>query len=251
VEPAVGCEACHGKGSWHAALPKTAVFEKRQTIVNPAKLTMGTAVQICGACHNRGKATKHKDAEWAVGYEPGKALETYFKSTSFAGGDASHLYGNEFSKAHHQQYIDWKQSKHFTEGVTCTSCHYVHQVGVPPTRSQTQGAGSKQCFECHIQTNQNMAHSIHSFANCVGCHMPRVVTSAESGDLHSHVFKTLLPSETLKDKSIPNSCQTCHKHKNQDLQELQTQWEALAKLPRPVGKVIEQPISYKQAPSKK
>ena len=250
VEPAVGCEACHGKGSWHAALPKTAVFDKRQTIVNPAKLTMGTAVQICGACHNRGKATKFKDAEWAVGYEPGKALESYFKSTSFAGGDANHLYGNEFSKAHHQQYIDWKHSKHFTEGVTCTSCHYVHQVGVPPTRSQTQGAGSKQCFECHVQTNQNMAHSIHSFANCVGCHMPRIVTSAESGDLHSHVFKTLLPSETLKDKSIPNSCQTCHKHKNQDLQELQAQWEALAKIPKPIGMPME-PIKYKQAPAKK
>jgi len=250
VEPAVGCESCHGKGSWHAALPKTAVFEKRQTIVNPAKLTMGTAVQICGACHNRGKATKHKDAEWAVGYEPGKALEIFFKSTSFAGGDANHLYGNEFSKAHHQQYIDWKQSKHFTEGVTCSSCHYVHQIGVPPTRTQTQGAGSKQCFECHVQINQNLAHSIHSFANCVGCHMPRIVTSAESGDLHSHVFKTLLPSETLKDKSIPNSCQTCHKHKNEDLKELQAEWEALAKIPKPVGKPIE-PISYKPAPTKK
>ena len=37
-EPGVSCEACHGKGSWHAALPKTAVFEKRNTIVNPAKL---------------------------------------------------------------------------------------------------------------------------------------------------------------------------------------------------------------------
>jgi len=250
VEPAVGCESCHGKGSWHAALPKTAVFEKRQTIVNPAKLTMGTAVQICGACHNRGKSTKHKDAEWAVGYEPGKALEIFFKSTSFAGGDANHLYGNEFSKAHHQQYIDWKQSKHFTEGVTCSSCHYVHQIGVPPTRTQTQGAGSKQCFECHVQINQNLAHSIHSFANCVGCHMPRIVTSAESGDLHSHVFKTLLPSETLKDKSIPNSCQTCHKHKNEDLKELQAEWEALAKIPKPVGKPIE-PISYKPAPTKK
>jgi Doubled CXXCH motif (Paired_CXXCH_1)/Cytochrome c554 and c-prime len=250
VEPAVGCEACHGKGSWHAALPKTAVFEKRQTIVNPAKLTMGVATEICGSCHNRGKATKHKDAEWAVGFEPGKALGIFFKSTSFAGGDANHLYGNEFSKAHHQQYIDWKQSKHFNEGVTCTSCHFVHQMGVPPTRTQTQAAGSKQCFQCHVQINQNMAHSIHSFANCVGCHMPRVVTSAESGDLHSHVFKTLLPSETLKDKSIPNSCQTCHKHKNQDLQELQTQWETLAKIPKPVGKPIE-PISYKQAPAKK
>ena len=27
-----------------------------------------------------------------------------------------HLYANEFSKGHHQQYIDWKQSKHFNEG---------------------------------------------------------------------------------------------------------------------------------------
>ena len=65
-EPGTGCEACHGKGSWHAVLPKTAVFEKRQTIVNPAKLTAGVAVQICGSCHNRGKATKHEKASWPV-----------------------------------------------------------------------------------------------------------------------------------------------------------------------------------------
>lgn len=243
VEPAVGCEACHGKGSWHAALPKTEVFAKRQTIVNPAKLTMGVAVEICGSCHNRGKSLKNKDAGWPVGYEPGKALEAYYQSTTFAGGDANHLYGNEFSKAHHQQYIDWKQSKHHVEGVTCTSCHYVHQAGIPPTRFQTQAAGSKQCFSCHVQVNTNMAHSIHSFANCVGCHMPRIVKSAESGDLHSHVFVTLLPSETIKNKDIPNSCQTCHKHKKQDLKELQKQWEELARLPKPAGKVIE-PIKY-------
>ncbi|RPJ08130.1 MAG: hypothetical protein EHM37_17105, partial [Deltaproteobacteria bacterium] len=136
------------------------------------------------------------------------------------------------------------------EGVSCVSCHYVHQIGVPPTRSQTQAAGSKQCFQCHVQVNQNMAHSIHSFANCVGCHMPRIVTSAESGDLHSHVFATLLPSETLKDKNMPNSCQTCHKHKNEDLKELQADWEALAKIPKPVGVPME-PIKYKQAPAKK
>jgi Cytochrome c554 and c-prime len=242
-EPAVACEACHGKGSWHAALPKTAVFEKRQTIVNPAKLTMGVAVQICGSCHNRGKATKAQ-AEWPVGYEPGKALEAYFRSTSYEGGDKVHLYANEFSKGHHQQFIDWVQSKHYYEGVTCTSCHYVHQIGVPPTRSQTIAAGSRQCLTCHEVVNNNLAHSIHSFANCVGCHMPRIANSAESGDIHSHVFMALLPRDTLNNPVVPNSCQTCHKHKDQDLKEIQEAYDALARLPKPVGKAID-PITVK------
>jgi len=243
-EPGVSCEACHGKGSWHAALPKTAVFEKRENITNPAKLTMGVAVQICGSCHNRGKATRVKGAGWPVGYGPGKALEAYYKSTSFAAGDVKHAYANEFAKGHHQQYIDWAQSKHYKEGVTCTSCHYVHQIGLPPTRSQTLTAGSQQCFECHVQINRNLAHSIHSFANCVGCHMPRIAKSAESGDIHSHVFVTLLPEDTLRNPAIPNSCQTCHKHKDADLKKLQEEYEALVKLPKPVGTAI-QPIGYK------
>jgi formate-dependent nitrite reductase cytochrome c552 subunit len=248
-ELGVACEACHGKGSWHAALPKTQVFQKRETIVNPAKLTMGVAVQICGSCHNRGKATQYKGAGWPVGYQPGKALEAYYKSTTFAAGDVKHVYANEFSKGHHQQYIDWLQSKHKIEGVTCTSCHFVHQIGVPPTRSQTLSAGSKQCFECHVQTNSTMGHAIHSFANCVGCHMPRIAKSAESGDIHSHVFVTLLPEDTIKRK-IPNSCQTCHKHKYESLERLQMEWERLAKVPTPRGKVIE-PLPYHRSPKPK
>lgn len=156
-----------------------------------------------------------------------------------AGGDAQHLYGNELSKAHHQQFIDWKQSKHFSEGVTCTSCHYVHELGIGRTRFQTRESGSKQCLTCHTMTASNQAHAIHAFGNCVGCHMPRVVTSAESGDLHSHVFKALLPKETLKDPKIPNSCVKCHHHAQDDLATLQKKYDALAQLPKPQGKVIE------------
>jgi hypothetical protein len=235
MEPGIGCEACHGQGSWHAALPRQALFEKRETIINPAKLSSGTAAQICGSCHNRGKATKFKGASWPVGYEPGKALEIYFQSTSFAAGDAQHMYGNEFSSAHHQQYIDWRQSKHFMEGVSCTSCHYVHRLGVPPTRLQTREAGSAQCLSCHQMVNGNKAHAIHSFGNCVGCHMPRVVKSAESGDLHSHVFQALLPRVTLTNAEFPNSCVTCHRHKDADLNILQQQYDVLSRLPRPQG----------------
>ena len=220
-EPGVACEACHGKGSWHAALPKTAVFEKRQTIVNPAKLTMGVAVQICGSCHNRGEATKVEGAEWAVGFEPGRALEIYFRSPSFPPGDVKEVYVDAFTEGHHQQYLDWLQSRHFTEGVTCTSCHYVHQIGMPPTRSQTMAAGSQQCFECHIILSKTLGHAIHSFSNCVGCHMPRFVKSDESGNNHSHTFISVLPIDTLKNPDLPNSCQACHAHKDADLKKLQ------------------------------
>ncbi|MDH3557789.1 MAG: multiheme c-type cytochrome [Deltaproteobacteria bacterium] len=237
-ETGVACEACHGKGSWHAALPKTEVFEKRQTIVNPAKLPSGVAQQICGSCHNRGKATQMKGAGWPVGYEPGKSLSAFYVSTSYAGGDKRHLYSNEFSKGHHQQHIDWSQSPHSKEGVTCTSCHYVHQIGIPPTRSQTRAAGSKQCSECHTLTNKVGAHSIHSFGNCVGCHMPRIAKSAEIGDIRSHTFIALLPIETIKDPTIPNSCTSCHRHKDADLQKLQQTYEILAQHPKPVGKTI-------------
>jgi hypothetical protein len=56
--------------------------------------------------------------------------------------------------------------------------------------------------------------------NCVGCRMPRIAKSAESGDIHSHVFVTLLPKDTLENPEIPNSCQVCHRHKDEDVKKL-------------------------------
>jgi len=228
-EPSVGCESCHGPGSHHVALPETAVFDKRATIVNPSHLPAGFRTQICGSCHGSGMSNKKPGTEWPVGYQPGRALGVYFKSANYGEGDIKKVYAENFGKGHHQQYQSWKLSTHANEGVTCTSCHYVHQLGVPPTQFQTKGSGSQQCLMCHKVINQNMAHSIHSFANCIGCHMPRVAKSEESGDNHSHTFVTLLPKDTLSNSKIPNSCQTCHKHRDDDLAALQNVYDGLTK----------------------
>ena len=229
TEPSVGCEACHGPGSHHVALPETAVFDKRATIVNPSHLPAGFRTQICGSCHGSGKSTKKENMEWPVGYQPGRSLGVYFKSAKFGNGNIKEDYAENFGKGHHQQYLSWKLSTHANEGVTCTSCHYVHQLGVPPTQFQTKGSGSQQCLMCHKVINQNMAHSIHSFANCIGCHMPRIAKSEESGDNHSHAFVALLPKDTLENPKVPNSCQNCHKHKDDDLAALQNVYDSITK----------------------
>ena len=54
--------------------------------------------------------------------------------------------------------------------------------------------------------------------------MPRIVKSATSGDLHSHSFRGIQPKLTIAaggEKKQPNSCTSCHYHKDQDPAKLQ------------------------------
>jgi hypothetical protein len=237
-EAAVGCEACHGPASRHVVLPKTAVFDKRMTIVNPSKLPAGIRTQTCGGCHGSGETIKRKDVDWPVGFMPGQALGSYQKFTRPAGEDYMKIYGGKTTNdRHHRQYNDWQQSIHAQKGVSCTSCHYVHQLGLPPTQFQTVGAGSGQCLSCHTGNTNKYAHAIHSFSNCTGCHMARIDSGAESGAALLHTFKLLSPELSLKAGGIdkmPNSCSSCHHHEKTPLEDLVGFLEASQKRDMPL-----------------
>jgi formate-dependent nitrite reductase cytochrome c552 subunit len=240
VEASVGCESCHGPASHHVALPKTAVFEKRLTIVNPSKLSAGIRTQICGSCHGGGESSKDENVKWPVGFLPGQALGPYLKVNPY-NGDHPEFYSKNAMDRHHQQYDDWQRSIHATKGVSCTSCHYVHQLGLPPTQFQTVGAGSGQCLSCHTGNTNKYAHSIHSFSNCTGCHMPRIALSNARGEyMLRHTFMIMSPEASLQAggvDNLPNSCSTCHHHKNTQLEQLVGFLETSIKrdTPRPVS----------------
>ena len=219
-EPAVGCEACHGPGEKHINAKDN--LEYGRTIVNPANLSVGLQVQVCGQCHTRGKDPSGKHG-YPKDYRPGMSLVNLYNPVTPA-TDKKRFWPNGHSKSHHQQYLDWSNSAHAKEGVTCISCHTVHSTGAA-TRYQTRLPGDKLCLNCHaMSANPTRSHKLHDSGKCVACHMAKIVKSAESGDLHDHTFKVITPAETIKYgglKKQPNSCNYCHYHANHKPEKLQ------------------------------
>jgi hypothetical protein len=79
--------------------------------------------------------------------------------------------------------------------------------------------------------------------------MPRIARSAESGDIHSHVFVCLLPKDSLANPAIPNSCDGCHFLRGEGLEYLQAAWDALVKLPVPVSGPLKLAFPPPEAPT--
>ena len=210
----VACEACHGPGSNHVKAASEYFDYEKDTIVNPSKLPWRLRTMVCGQCHNWGSSTAEisptKDGfpvrySYPKGFKPGEALYLYYGKES---GDG---------KKHHQQYNEWNESEHAKVGVMCTNCHSVHQEDDTKV-AMTKLASDNLCMDCHKTLQRRAAHRIHTFGSCVACHMPRTI-----GHEHSHTFKFISPELSLKAGGVdkqPNSCSSCHHHKDTPLENL-------------------------------
>ena len=239
AEISVGCEACHGQGSAHAAWARDRQswwpfgkhedpnkgllvrFDARRDVTWPidpktltahrsaATATLRKEVETCGLCHAR-RAGFHE--AWIPGQwlSQTHVVEPLARSTYH--GDGQIRDGEE-----PYNYTPFKQSRMFAAGVTCSDCHEPHS-------SKLRTSGEGVCLQCHASEKYvDIRHRHHAGVdqppNCISCHMP-VRTYMVVDPRHDHSFR--IPRPDLSDKlGTPNACIDCHSDKD-------SQWAAAA-----------------------
>ncbi|MEM8644517.1 MAG: tetratricopeptide repeat protein [Pseudomonadota bacterium] len=230
-EITVGCEACHGEGSAHVAWAKDggipaaddnalgllARFDERSGVswkIDPASkqpvrsappMSVRKEVEMCGRCHARRGIISEA-------FVPGRSLSDTHPIALLSSG----LYqadGQMLDEVYN--YGQFKQSKMFAAGVTCSDCHEPHSAKLRAPRTEV-------CLQCHTNDYEKPSHTHHQGANapdCVSCHMPsREFMVIDTR--HDHAFRIPRPDLSVA-LGVDNACTDCHTDKS-------AQWAAAA-----------------------
>lgn len=254
VEPGVGCESCHGPGSWH-----------RNTL-GVGTIASTLDAQVCGQCHTRGLSTDGKHF-FPVGYRIGEPLDAYFREQQPTLGQSSaEWWGNGRERKRHQEYGAWRQGGHadslrsLTDGYdgrygevepACLRCHAAEAAADPRrhvTPDQVQhgitcavchnahGGLDRARFTCDYcheqgpffhQPERNADHVVcgeRSEVTCVQCHMPLTAKSGGGMNLHSHHPGIVPPADTQR-FGVPSSCANGDCHRDASTEWLQARFE--------------------------
>jgi predicted CXXCH cytochrome family protein len=229
TEISVGCEACHGQGSNHAAWARSlqswlpfnrskdpakgllATFNERKGVVwshdrrsgivqkNLPANVLRTEVETCGRCHaRRGEISE----DWV----PGQWLQQTHAINNPLAKDVYWADGQIRDVVEAYNYVPFKQSRMFAAGVTCSDCHDPHS-------GKLRASGGSVCLQCHApQTYASATHSHHEQVkggpDCVSCHMP-TRTYMVIDPRHDHSMRVPRPDLSVK-LATPNACNYCH-----------------------------------------
>ena len=197
AEMTVGCEACHGPGSSHAADPAT-----YSLLPWP---DANKLVDTCAPCHSR-------RAEIAEGFQPGASFLDHYSPVTLD----PPLYTTD-AQILDEVYVwgSFASSRMYAAGVTCSNCHEPHSARV---RLQ----GDALCTQCHNPSGNAAFPSLtraryddpdHHFhaqdsaaARCVTCHMPeRTYMSVDPR--RDHGFR---PPRPDLGEDVRTPCVACH-----------------------------------------
>ena len=202
AEVSVGCEACHGPASAHAApsggnpRPALALLRDQQAEIN-----------ACAPCHSR-------RSQLADGFKPQRSYFDHYSPALLEAG-LYHADGQILDEVY--VYGSFLQSRMHEAGVTCGDCHEPHTAGL-------RTEGNALCVGCHNEAGHpnfpslplghydSARHHLHELggpgAQCVNCHMP-ARTYMVIDDRRDHSFRVPRPDLNAV-ADVPDACTGCH-----------------------------------------
>jgi predicted CXXCH cytochrome family protein len=167
----IDCQRCHGPGRQHIeAVQSSQPKEKiRAAIVNPARLSAGSQLEVCMQCHLETTTFPLPNAiqrfdRGTFSYRAGEPLSNYILQFDHAKGSGREGKFEIASSAYRLQ-----QSTCFLKSngaMRCTTCHDPHRA---PRGEEAVQHYTTVCKSCH-----NTAHAARPPSpDCAGCHMPK------------------------------------------------------------------------------
>ncbi len=250
-ELGIACEACHGAGERHVQAHHDPARRFAQhwsgepdpTIVNPARLTVARATDVCAHCHAR---KLWRPGMWDLNSGTDRFL---------AGGDLTRYFSLFWSEAEKQRQLRqqgwgglaarpegpeppdplfWGDGTPLTTGMeyygmalsacyqdghgqlSCLSCHAMHQSD--PNHQVKDGMRTNAaCYACHESYRERLVEHTHHAADsagslCYNCHMPYQVYSLLTTH-RSHRIAVPRVRDSLG-TGKPHACNLCHLDKS-------------------------------------
>ncbi|MGH7163312.1 MAG: HEAT repeat domain-containing protein [Planctomycetota bacterium] len=196
------CESCHGPGAAHAAKWRRKDKGRDDPILNPARLSVERANQVCGYCHS-------ERAEVMPGFRPGQDLHAFVDVNGLE--DGKHLHPDGRARELIHNLVPAMESR--CGPISCTKCHDPHGRGAFGDLHRPS-QDDATCTKCHEGIGKDLeAHTHHAAASdgsrCVNCHMPPLVIEGGHGRVRDHTISIPSPENTDR-HGTPNACRACH-----------------------------------------
>jgi predicted CXXCH cytochrome family protein len=248
-ELGIACEACHGPGDRHIRahqnparrVAQRASSEADPTIVNPARLAVARADDICAKCHGRSlpRFEAWNQETYAEPFLAGRKLATFYSlfwseaemRLQTQGQDTKALprrppgprdgsfWGDGTPLTTALEYHGMALSACYQDGhgkMSCLSCHSMHQS--EPDHQMKDGMRTNAaCYGCHESYRERLVEHTHHTAEssgslCYNCHMPHQVYSLL--DTHRSHRITIPRVRDSVGTGKPHACNLCHLDKS-------------------------------------
>jgi hypothetical protein len=168
-EMAIGCEKCHGPGELHLKERQAGIRAKPDTsIVNPARLPLRLAEDICMQCHQRGDTRVLLPGNTYDSFRPGTPLVNTVALFELPRSSKA-----DDLLEHHSSMKSSKCYRASTGKLSCLTCHDPHEQ---PDAAKAPAYFASKCLGCHTKQSCPKvleARSDERSMQCANCHMQK------------------------------------------------------------------------------